>query len=194
MQIGLNPLDSRLFSPRSASIFRQSLGTKTSLRQEYNQPQFNFTASSRTCVYQSVCVCACFQSFCLSSLFLLCSVSHCNNFHLIKSLCLSKLCSVLHLFNPVQHVCLRYLLVKQSFAWLPTGVMSMTQDTWESCTGDSRERWIWIHPSIKSRVGTLHLSPSFSFHPSAWLSNDDNINLKKLHSKAHLLTFFHFFY
>lgn len=52
MQIGLNPLDSRLFSLRSASIFRQSLGTKTSLRREYNQPQFN-----RTAIFFLTCVC-----------------------------------------------------------------------------------------------------------------------------------------
>lgn len=54
MQIGLNPLDSRLFSPRSAAIFRQSLGTKTSLCREYNQPRFNL----------SVCVSASVMSAC----------------------------------------------------------------------------------------------------------------------------------
>lgn len=48
MQIGLNPLDRRLFSPRSPSIFRRSSGTKTRLCSEYNQLSFIRAATSLT--------------------------------------------------------------------------------------------------------------------------------------------------
>lgn len=78
MQIGLNPLDSRLFSLRSASIFRQSLGTKTSLRREYNQPQFNRTAIFFFNVCVRVCVCVfpvCLRCSFRPCRFLFCSVS-----------------------------------------------------------------------------------------------------------------------
>lgn len=176
MQIGLNPQDSWLFSPRSASIFRQSLGTKTSLRREYNQPQFNFTASPRTCVcVRSVCVCM-LLVFGWSSVCLLCSFSS------AKSLSLLRFASFRFRLSKCNISVWGIYYYKKSLAWLPAGAIwrSVTQEYLTFIAGTDEFEWIL---SSRTEFGLCCVPlPNFPVISQLWLfkNNAQMIILKRI--------------
>ena len=94
--------------------------------------------------------------FCWSSVWLLCSFSS------AKSQSLLDFCLVSHSFKPVQHLCLRYLLVKQPLAWLPAGAIwrSTTQEYLTAIAGTDEFEWI-LSSRTENGICCLFLSLIF---------------------------------